>query len=83
MPYLLYIQLSEGQYSEPVGLEMSALRAGCQLYDPHYHPQFAYVVGTKRHLKKFFEIKNNSVENLTPGESFPSNCLCIPIQAPP
>lgn len=45
---------------------MQALRAGCQQYRAGYEPKFVYVIGTKRHFKKFFAV-HERVENLTPG----------------
>lgn len=45
---------------------MQALRAGCLKYKVGYKPKFVYIIGTKRHFKKFFAV-HERVENLTPG----------------
>jgi len=59
--------LSEGQFAASVEKEMDALRRGCRLHHPNYEPKFAYIIGTKRHFKKFFSQQSGRVENLTPG----------------
>lgn len=45
---------------------MESLRKGCELYRRGYKPKFVYVIGTKRHFKKFFSIRER-IENLIPG----------------
>lgn len=42
------------------------MREGCRMYRRNYFPKFVYVIGTKRHFKKFF-VQHNRIENLTPG----------------
>ncbi|KAL3101146.1 hypothetical protein niasHS_001606 [Heterodera schachtii] len=59
--------LSEAQFSMAIDEEMSALKMGCMDYDESYKPKFMFVVGTKRHFKKFFMVHDGTVVNLTPG----------------
>uniref|UniRef100_A0A914GSD4 Piwi domain-containing protein n=1 Tax=Globodera rostochiensis TaxID=31243 RepID=A0A914GSD4_GLORO len=59
--------LSEAQFAMAIEEEMSALKMGCMDYDDSYKPKFMFVVGTKRHFKKFFMVHDNTVVNLTPG----------------
>lgn len=46
---------------------MEAIKTGCILYDESYKPKFMFVIGTKRHFKKFFMERDGGVVNLTPG----------------
>lgn len=43
------------------------MKAGCAEYDVNYNPKFIFVIGTKRHFKKFFALRNGRFENLAPG----------------
>ncbi len=45
---------------------MSALRKGCQLFKQTYEPRFVFVIGTKRHFKKFFVKTAGGLENMKP-----------------
>lgn len=40
--------------------ELEAIRTGFHDHDPNYAPKLALVVGTKRHLKKFFSQSDNN-----------------------
>lgn len=42
------------------------MREGCKQYNFNYNPKFVYVIGTKRHFKKFFAV-HERIENLMPG----------------
>ena len=46
---------------------MEAIKHGCYQYDADYKPKFIFVIGTKRHFKKFFTIRDGRVGNLDPG----------------
>jgi hypothetical protein len=46
---------------------MEAFKIGCLNYDENYKPKFMFVVGTKRHFKKFFMVRDDQIVNLTPG----------------
>lgn len=43
------------------------MKAGCTQYNEKYQPKFIFVIGTKRHFKKFFAYRNGRLENLSPG----------------
>lgn len=43
------------------------MKAGFAEFDSNYHPKFIFVVGTKRHFKKFFIYKDGRCQNLPPG----------------
>jgi hypothetical protein len=47
--------------------EMEAFRIGCMRFDESYKPKFMFVIGTKRHFKKFFMVHEGRVVNQTPG----------------
>ncbi|KAF7631020.1 hypothetical protein Mgra_00008727 [Meloidogyne graminicola] len=59
--------ISEGQYKMAVEEEMEAFKIGCLHYNEDYKPKFMFVVGTKRHFKKFFMVHDDQIVNLTPG----------------
>nr|CAD2172651.1 unnamed protein product [Meloidogyne enterolobii] len=59
--------VSEGQYKMAVEEELEAFKIGCLHYDENYKPKFMFVVGTKRHFKKFFMVHEDKIVNLTPG----------------
>jgi len=59
--------LSEGQFARSVEMEMKALRRGCEIFQQGYQPKFVYVIGTKRHFKKFFVVTQTGLENMRPG----------------
>ena len=46
---------------------MKALRRGCEIFQQGYEPKFVYVIGTKRHFKKFFVETPNGLINMHPG----------------
>jgi hypothetical protein len=46
---------------------LEAFKLGCLKYDENYKPKLMFVVGTKRHYKKFFTTREGQVVNLTPG----------------
>lgn len=47
--------------------ELEAFKIGCLHYDENYKPKFMFVVGTKRHFKKFFMVHEDKIVNLIPG----------------
>jgi len=76
--FILRDGLSEGQFSMAVQEELKAIRDGCREYDPAYQPKFCFVIGTKRHFKKFFALNaQGAVENLEPGSVIGSKVVRV------
>jgi len=65
--FVLRDGLSEGQFAMAVDEELRAIKLGCNDYKSGYSPKFIFVIGTKRHFKKFFTFENGQVKNLPPG----------------
>jgi len=65
--FVLRDGLSEGQHMMAFDDEMVAIRSAFKEIDPGYNPKIIFVIGTKRHYKKFFALRNGAVENLAPG----------------
>ncbi|KAH7728887.1 CSR-1 protein [Aphelenchoides avenae] len=59
--------ISEGQFRMAADEELPALKAGCEDYRRGYHPKFVFVIGTKRHFKRFMVERNGRLENMAPG----------------
>lgn len=65
--FILRDGLSEGQFAMAVEDELEAIRRGCTMACATYKPQITFVIGTKRHFKKFFAMRDGRIENLAPG----------------
>lgn len=66
--FVLRDGLSEGQFAMAVDEELKAIKRGCLQYSGGtYLPQILFVIGTKRHFKKFFANRNGAFQNLAPG----------------
>jgi hypothetical protein len=59
--------ISEGQFQMAKEEELPALQDGCELYCKGYKPKFVFVIGTKRHYKRFMVERNGRIENMAPG----------------
>lgn len=46
---------------------MPALKDGCEAYRAGYNPRFIFVIGTKRHFKRFVARRDGKLENMRPG----------------
>uniref|UniRef100_A0A915DKG8 Piwi domain-containing protein n=1 Tax=Ditylenchus dipsaci TaxID=166011 RepID=A0A915DKG8_9BILA len=67
--FVLRDGLSEGQFAMAVDEELKAIKRGSAEFDSEYHPKFVFVIGTKRHFKKFFTFHEGIFQNLAPGSS--------------
>ncbi|KAF7635095.1 hypothetical protein Mgra_00005536 [Meloidogyne graminicola] len=65
--FILRDGLSEGQYEMAYRNEFEAIKKGFALHDSNYSPKFVFVIGSKRHFKKFFSLDNDKAENMPPG----------------
>ncbi|KAI1703881.1 piwi domain-containing protein [Ditylenchus destructor] len=65
--FVLRDGLSEGQFAMAIEIELEAIRKGCQMACSSYKPEITFVIGTKRHFKRFFAMRDGRVENLAPG----------------
>ncbi|KAI1707446.1 piwi domain-containing protein [Ditylenchus destructor] len=65
--FVLRDGLSEGQFAMAIEIELEAIRKGCRMASSTYNPEITFVIGTKRHFKRFFAVRDGRVENLAPG----------------
>ncbi|KAH7728981.1 WAGO-3 protein [Aphelenchoides avenae] len=59
--------ISEGQFRMAADEELPALKAGCEDYREGYKPRFVFVIGTKRHFKRFMVERDGRLDNMLPG----------------
>jgi eukaryotic translation initiation factor 2C len=46
--------ISEGQFSEVIRTEVTAIRKACKAMGPDYHPKITFMIVQKRHHTRFF-----------------------------
>ncbi|KAI6189405.1 Germ cell-expressed protein R06C7.1 [Aphelenchoides bicaudatus] len=68
--------ISEGQYKMAIERELESIKLGYsegmkELKDENLaktHPKITFIVGTKRHNKRFFHFENGEISNTRPGD---------------
>ncbi|KNE72409.1 hypothetical protein AMAG_16892 [Allomyces macrogynus ATCC 38327] len=63
--------ISEGQFTEVIRSEVTAIRKACAALDPNYKPKLTFMIVQKRHHTRFFPDEGTIVDdrsgNLLPG----------------
>lgn len=59
--------VSEGQFSQVLQFELTAMQAACATMDPTYKPEIVFLTVQKRHHTRFFKLDMNDKRNVEPG----------------